>query len=91
MGPATATGFLKRTLNVMNRMGKDYANLAPVPIIDDATLTALNAFLEKRGAAGTAVLIKAVNVLQGERYISLAEHRPADESFVFGWMNSRIT
>jgi len=54
MGPATAIGFLKRALNVMNRMGKDFANLAPVPIIDDATLTALNAFLEKRGAAGTA-------------------------------------
>jgi len=91
MGPATAIGFLKRALNVMNRMGKDYANLSPVPIIDDATIVALTAFLEKRGADGAAVLIKAVNVLQGERYISLAEHRPADESFVFGWMNRRIT
>jgi lysozyme family protein len=91
MGPATAVGFLKRALNVMNRNGKDYADLSPAPVVDESMIAALKVFLDKRGSAGVSVLIKAVNALQGERYIALAEHRPADESFVFGWMNSRIS
>ncbi len=91
MGPATAIGFLKRALNVLNRNGADYADLAPAPVVDQDTLNALTTFLQKRGAEGSIVLIKAVNALQGERYIALAEHRPANEAFVYGWVNNRLS
>ena len=39
---------------------------------------------------GEQVLVKALNCLQGERYIKLAEKRQKNESFVFGWLGTRI-
>ena len=90
MGPATATGFLKRALNALNRGAADYSDIGMVPIIDAAALAALDGFLAKRGASGETVLLKALEALQGERYLHLAEARPANEAFVYGWLSNRI-
>ena len=90
MGPAVAAGFLQRALNALNRGGRDYPDLALDRRIGGRTIAALAAFLEKRGAAGEAVLVKAVEALQGERYLRLAEQRPANEAFLFGWLANRI-
>jgi len=90
MGPASALGFLKRALNVLNRNGEGHLPLAPAPVVDSATLDALTTYLHARGASAEAVLIKAINAMQGERYIVLAEQRPADQAFIYGWLNSRI-
>jgi lysozyme family protein len=90
MGPGTATGFLKRALNVLNRGEADFDDIAPSPVIDPPTLAALDAYMAKRGAAGEAVLLKALEALQGERYISLAEKRPANEAFIYGWLANRV-
>lgn len=90
MGPAIAIGFLKRALNVLNRNGVDYANISTAPLVDATTTNALMAFIAKRGSAAEGVLIKSINALQGERYISLAEARPADEAFVYGCLKNRI-
>jgi lysozyme family protein len=90
MGPAAAIGFFKRALNALNRGQADYADTDPAPVIDAATIAALKAFLAKRGREGEDVLIKAMNALQGERYIVLAEKRPANEAFVYGWLKSRV-
>ena len=35
-------------------------------------------------------MLKALNCLQGERYIGLAEGRPANEEFVWGWIKNRV-
>jgi len=35
-------------------------------------------------------LLKGLNALQGERYIELAEKRQANESFVYGWLRTRV-
>lgn len=90
MGPGTATGFLKRTLNALNRGEVDYDDIGTTPIIDAATLAALDAFMAKRGSAGETVLLKALEALQGERYVRLAETRPANEAFLYGWLTNRI-
>jgi lysozyme family protein len=90
MGPASAIGFLKRALNVMNQNGSSLAQSSSAPMVEDGLLAALKAFLIARGATGETVLIKAVNALQGEKYIALAEARPADGAFVYGWMKNRI-
>ena len=90
MGPEAAAGFLQRALNALNREGRDYSDLSIDRRIGPATLTALDAFLAVRGAKGEAVLIKAVEALQGERYIALAESRPANEAFVYGWIANRV-
>jgi hypothetical protein len=36
------------------------------------------------------VLLRALEALQGERYIRLAELRPANEAFLYGWLANRI-
>lgn len=90
MGPATATGFLQRALNALNRNQKDYPDLKVDRLIGPRTLGALGAFMALRGKAGEGVLLKAVEALQGERYIALAESRPANEAFLYGWLANRI-
>lgn len=90
MGAGVATGFLQRALNALNRTEKDFADIAVDGVIGPATLTALDAFLRVRGRGGEAVLLKAVDALQGERYVRLAERRPANEAFLYGWLANRI-
>ena len=91
MGPAIATGFLQRALNVLNRNGRDYSDISVDRQIGGQTLRALEAFLSKRGSGGESVLLKAVEALQGARYIKLAEKRRANEAFLYGWLTNRIS
>ena len=90
MGVAAAAGFLQRSLNALNRGASDYPDIALDQVVGPATLAALDGFLAKRGSAGEAVLVKAVEALKGERYIALAEARPADEAFLYGWLANRM-
>lgn len=90
MGTGTATGFLQRALNALNRNQQDYADLKIDRTIGARTLAALGMFRALRGAGGDMVLLKAIEALQGERYIALAERRPANEAFLYGWLANRI-
>lgn len=90
MGPPVATGFLQRALNALNRGAGDYADIAIDNRIGPATIAALRAFLALRGERGETVLLKAVEALQGERYLHLAESRPANEAFLYGWLANRL-
>ena len=91
MGPAVAVTFLQRALTALNRNGKDYPDLVPDGRIGARTLAALDGFLEARGKrGGETVLLRALEALQGERYLSLAERRPANEAFLYGWLANRI-
>ena len=90
MGPAVAGGFLQRTLNALNRNARDWQDIACDGRVGPATLAALDAMLATRGTHGEAVLVKAVEALQGERYLALAESRPANEAFLYGWLAHRI-
>lgn len=90
MGPGVAGRFLQRALNALNRRGRDYPDLAVDGICGAGTRAALTAFLAKRAAPGEMVLLKALNALQCERYIALAEARQQNEEFVFGWLAGRV-
>ena len=91
MGPAVAATFLQRALTALNRNGSDFADLVPDGRIGDVTLQALEAFLAVRGkSGGEKVLLRALEALQGERYLRLAERRPANEAFLYGWLANRI-
>ena len=91
MGPGVAATFLQRSLTALNRNAKDYPDLVPDGRVGSATLEALDRFLDVRGAAaGETVLLKALEALQGERYLRLAEKRPANEAFLYGWLANRI-
>ena len=91
MGPAVAATFLQRALTALNRNGGDYSDLVPDGRIAERTLAALDAFFAVRGkAGGETVLLRALEALQGERYLRLAERRPANEAFLYGWLANRI-
>ena len=90
MGPVVAIGFLQRALNALNRGATDYPDLAADGRIGPATLAALAGFVRTRGDRAEAVLLKAIEALQGERYVALAERRPANEAFLYGWLANRI-
>ena len=91
MGPAVAVTFLQRALTALNRNGRDYADLVPDGRVGDVTLAALDTFLAVRGrSSGQTVLLRALEALQGERYLRLAERRPANEAFLYGWLANRI-
>jgi lysozyme family protein len=91
MGPAVAVTFLQRALTALNRNGGDYPDLVPDGRAGSRTIAALDAFLAVRGTAGgETVLLRALEALQGERYLRLAERRPANEVFLYGWLANRI-
>ncbi len=90
MGPAVASTFLQRALTPLNRNASDYPDLVPDGAIGAATLNALDQFLTLRGRNGESVLLRALEAMQGERYIRLAERRPANEAFLYGWLANRI-
>lgn len=85
-----AAKALQRLLNVFNREGKDYGDVEVDGIIGRNTLTSLEAFLGRRGVEGEQVLVEALNSLQGSYYVELAERRPKDERFVYGWFLNRV-
>lgn len=90
MGQAVASKFLQRSLNVMNQQGKIYPDIAADGAIGNMTIAALSAFLKHRGKPGETVMLRALNALQGARYIELAESRHQNESFVYGWFANRV-
>ena len=91
MGPAVAVSFLQRALTALNRNSADYADLTPDGRIGPATLAALDRFFAVRAkASAETVLLRALEALQGERYIRLAELRPANEAFLYGWLANRV-
>jgi len=78
MGPAVAATFLQRALTALNRNSQDYPDVVPDGRIGDRTLCALKTFLTVRRVNGETVLLRALEALQGERYLRLAERRPGN-------------
>lgn len=90
MGPGVAARFLQRALNALNRNQRDYPDIAVDGAIGPRTLDALRGYVRARGDRGERVLMREVEALQGEHYIALAEQRPANEAFLYGWLANRI-
>lgn len=89
-GPGVPARWLQRSLNVLNQKGKLYKDLKVDGDVGKTTLGALSAYLQQRGNQGELVLLRALNCLQGAKYIELAEKREKDESFIFGWLLHRV-
>lgn len=78
-------------LNAFNRQQRDYEDIVVDGLIGPATLRAFRGYTAKRGVSeGTQVLLAALNALQGSFYIRLAEKRPKDEDFMYGWFRTRV-
>lgn len=91
MGVSRAAEFLQRSLNVLNQKGRLFKDMKVDGDIGPVTLRYLDFYVRHRGKAGTVVLLRMLNSLQGAKYIDLAEKREKDESFVFGWFLHRVS
>lgn len=90
-GVAFAKPTLQRSLNLLNNQGKGgWPDLAVDGIYGPATLNALKTYLSKRGKEGERVLLRTLNIIQGERYISICERNPSQEQFFYGWIGNRV-
>ncbi len=90
-GVGFAGECLQRSLTAFNRNEKDYPDLVVDGLVGQMTISAIRAFLEKRGLDGETVLLRALNSLQGARYIKIAEHNAVQERFIYGWFLNRVS
>lgn len=89
-GVEFAKPLLQRALNCLNLNGSLYADLAVDGIYGAKTIDALKIYMKKRGKDGEVVLLRVLNSLQAERYISIVERNPSQEKYFFGWMLQRV-
>lgn len=89
-GVAFAKPLLQRALNLLNLNGALFAELAVDGVYGPKTYSALKAYLNKRGKDGEMVLLRVLNILQGERYINLAERIPVQKLNFYGWVLNRV-
>lgn len=84
MGTAKATEFLQRATNALSGAGlKVDGKMGP------ATKAAVNAYLKSRSNA-SSILTKALNCLQGARYIEIVEANSSQRKFINGWIANRV-
>jgi lysozyme family protein len=81
---------LQRILNIFNNRAMQYPDIAVDGQIGANTLASLVKFLDRRGKEGEKVLVEALNSMQGAFYTELAERRPKDEAFTYGWFKNRV-
>ena len=89
-GPAYPSIWFQQALNGLNDGGKLYPDIKEDGDVGPGTLAAFRAYRAKRGADADSVMLKALNALQGARYVELARGRPANEAFLFGWLRNRV-
>lgn len=90
MGASLPGPWLQRILNVLNQQARTYPDLVVDGQLGPATIAALKSVLRHRGPAGEKVIVRALNCLQGARYLDITEKREANESFFYGWMLNRV-
>lgn len=91
-GTGFAKPLLQRALNLLNNQGKvGWTDLSVDGIYGPATLNALKIYLAKRGKDGETVLLRVLNIMQGQRYIEICERNPAQEQFFYGWIVNRVS
>lgn len=90
-GTGIAATFLQRMLNAFNQNGALYPDLKLDGDCGPTTRAAFRAYLAARHTEGETVLLVALNCLQGERYVELAEKSASQEKYVYGWLRARVT
>lgn len=89
-GVIVAGTFLQRSLNVLNRQQADFQDLKVDGLLGPMSVHAFQSFMSKRND-GEKVLLRALNGWQVCHYMTLAERREKDETFVYGWILNRVS
>jgi lysozyme family protein len=83
MGPRTAGRFLQRSLNLLNRNSRLFADLTVDGKVGSRTVGALKKLSPSKDRRA---LLQLVSAYQGRRYIEIIENDPTQERFTRGWM-----
>ena len=90
MGVPITGLFFQQVLNAMNQQGKHYEDVKVDGDCGPRTINAFKSFMAKRGKDGELVMLRALNSLQGARYLDISAKREANEDFTFGWFLNRV-
>jgi lysozyme family protein len=84
VGVHQAVKFLQTALNVLNRQGTLYQDVAVDGELGPVTLGIVNWYAGKKDISA---LIKTMNILQGAYYIDKMQESDIKEKFARGWLN----
>jgi lysozyme family protein len=90
MGVSLPGPWLQRILNALNQEARTFPDLVVDGQLGPATIAAMRSVLDQRGYSGEIVIARALNCLQGARYLEITEKRAANEAFFYGWMLNRV-
>lgn len=79
LGKYTVAHYFQRAINVANDRGRYYPDIERDGIIGKETLNAFHQHPRPE------TILKILNVLQGYKYISIAEYNPVQEKYINGW------
>lgn len=88
-GPTVGVKALQRALNSLNREAAAYPDVAVDGVAGAVTMQALRSFVAARGREGRLVLLGMLAAQQSVFYMAIAETRPANERFEYGWQLNR--
>jgi lysozyme family protein len=91
MGVSWPGPWLQRVLNALNQPMHSFTPLELDGVMGPLTIAALRKVIEKRGADGELVILRALNGLQTVRYLEITENRPANRVFFYGWIKNRVS
>jgi len=83
ISPRRIIAMLQRSLNLLTE-----SKLTVDGIIGSKTINSLQGYMDKRNSAKT--LLKLIDGFQTTYYAELAEERPKDRAFIYGWIKNRI-
>jgi lysozyme family protein len=83
-GVGRAVTWLQRGLNILNRNGQTWPDIADDGAFGPTTLKTLLRALES--SQDTDALLLVVNILQGQHYLSIMQKSPKLERFARGWL-----
>ena len=83
ISPRRIIAMLQRALNLLTE-----SKLTVDGIIGSKTINSLQGYMDKRNSAKT--LLKLIDGFQTTYYAELAEERPKDRAFIYGWIKNRI-
>lgn len=93
LGTSRAGAFLQRAINYMSRDQKLFQHLRVDGVVGTKTINTLN-ILKNTSITWQqieeSIMLKIINVLQGQKYIGICDHNSTQEHFIRGWFN-RIT
>ena len=86
MSVSDSVKFLQIGLNVLNRNQALYPDMTDDGVLGPTTLTNFNKYVSaERG--NVSMLLKVMNVLQGQHYIEYMNKSPVQEKYCRGWFN----